>query len=182
MDLRAFGFEAEIALPHTRAAHAVHELTVDRELHGAVYADDIVGAPFAFALAAHLIRHAAFAAGVVRRDFESARAASARRAALASAALPSQHHHSTPASAIRRGDWKLIEFFEDGVLELYDLRADPGEQHNLAAREPARARELQSALAAWRGEIGARMPKPNPNHDPARATELAKDGGRIPEQ
>ena len=84
------------------------------------------------------------------------------------------YHHSTPASAIRRGDWKLIEFFEDGALELYDLRADPGEATNLAAREPARAKELQAALASWRQQVGARMPVPNPNHDPARATALGK--------
>ncbi|MBW3542836.1 MAG: sulfatase, partial [Planctomycetes bacterium] len=44
------------------------------------------------------------------------------------------YHHSTPAGAIRRGDWKLIEFFEDGRLELYNLRNDPAEQDNLAGR------------------------------------------------
>ena len=86
------------------------------------------------------------------------------------------YHHSTPASAIRRGDWKLIEFFENNSLELYDLASDLGEKTNLAAREPARVRELQSALAAWRKHVGARMPIPNPNHDPARATELGNAG------
>lgn len=84
------------------------------------------------------------------------------------------YHHSTPASAIRRGDWKLIEFFEDGTLELYDLKDDPGEQTNLATREPARAKEMQAALAAWRAQVGARMPVSNPKHNPARATEMAK--------
>ena len=88
------------------------------------------------------------------------------------------YHHSTPASAIRRGDWKLLEFFEDNSLQLFNLRRDPAEALNLAAREPARARELQLALAAWRKEVGARMPTPNPNHDPARATEFGKEGGR----
>lgn len=92
------------------------------------------------------------------------------------------YHHSTPASAIRRGDWKLIEFFEDSSLHLFNLRADPGETNNLATPEPARAKELQAALAAWRKAVGARMPVPNPNHDPARATELAKGGERKKKQ
>jgi uncharacterized sulfatase len=83
------------------------------------------------------------------------------------------YHHSTPAGAIRRGDWKLIEFFEDGAVELYNLADDPGEQTNLAGREPATARELRAALADWRKKVGAQMPKPNPRYDPARATELA---------
>lgn len=83
------------------------------------------------------------------------------------------YHHSTPASAMRRGDWKLIEFFEDGALELYNLRDDPGEQRNLAAKEPRRAAELQKALAGWRAKVGARMPLPNPHYNPARARELA---------
>ncbi len=87
------------------------------------------------------------------------------------------YHHSTPASSLRRGDWKLIEFFEGNVLELYNLAADPAEKNNLATREPARARELCDALAAWRTRVGARLPTPNPQHDPARATELGGGGG-----
>lgn len=85
------------------------------------------------------------------------------------------YHHSTPASAIRRGDWKLIEFFEDGAVELYHLGDDPGEQRNLAAEQPQRAGELRGLLAAWRKQVGARMPQPNPDYDPARAQQL---GGR----
>ena len=46
------------------------------------------------------------------------------------------YHHSTPASAIRKGDWKLIEFFENNTLELYDLKNDPGEQKNVAEALP----------------------------------------------
>ena len=88
------------------------------------------------------------------------------------------YHHSTPASSLRRGDWKLIEFFEGNVLELYDLAADPAEKNNLATREPARARELCDALAAWRTRVGARLPTPNPQHDPARATELGGGGAK----
>ena len=87
------------------------------------------------------------------------------------------YHHSTPASSLRRGDWKLIEFFEGNVLELYNLAADPAEKNNLATREPALARELCDALAAWRTRVGARLPTPNPQHDPARATELGGGGG-----
>lgn len=88
------------------------------------------------------------------------------------------YHHSTPAGAIRRGGWKLLEFFETGALELYHVDQDPGEMTNLAKAEPARARELQKALQAWRRQVGARMPVPNPAHDPARATEMAKGKGR----
>jgi arylsulfatase A len=54
------------------------------------------------------------------------------------------------ASAIRSGRLKLIDFFERDSVELYDLARDPGERHNLAAAEPARARQLRARLAAWR--------------------------------
>ncbi len=64
-----------------------------------------------------------------------------------------------PSGAVRQGDWKLIEFYEDGRLELYNLKADPGERTNLAARMPERARELRQMLQSWREAVGAQMPK-----------------------
>ena len=63
-----------------------------------------------------------------------------------------------PAGAIREGDWKLIEWFENDRLELYNLRDDPGEHQDLATHEPARARAMQARLAAWRKDVGAVMP------------------------
>lgn len=87
------------------------------------------------------------------------------------------YHHSTPASAIRQGDWKLIEFLEDGKVELYNLRDDLSEQRDLSAAQPARANMLRTALHQWRQAVGARMPMPNPDYDPARATELLRRGG-----
>ena len=68
---------------------------------------------------------------------------------------------TTPVGAVRSGDWKLLEFFEDGRLELYNLRDDPGEQHDLASQEPDRAGELHAMLKTWRSDIAAPMPQPN---------------------
>ncbi len=64
-----------------------------------------------------------------------------------------------PSGAVRRGDWKLIEFYEDGRLELYNLKDDPGERTDLAARLPERARELRQVLQTWRESVGAQMPR-----------------------
>jgi arylsulfatase A-like enzyme len=68
---------------------------------------------------------------------------------------------TTPAGAIRSGDWKLLEFFEDDRLELYNLKDDVGEQKNLASQMPEKARQLHEQLIAWRQQIGAKMPTPN---------------------
>ncbi len=84
------------------------------------------------------------------------------------------YHHSTPASAIRKGDWKLIEFYEESRYELYDLAADAGETTNRAAENPDKTTELAADLARWRREVGARMPVTNPEFDAARAGELGK--------
>jgi len=81
------------------------------------------------------------------------------------------YHHSTPAGAIREVRWKLIEFYEDGRLELYDLESDIGEKNNLAAKMPQKAAQLQRKLAMWRQSVGAKMPTPNPDYDPAKANE-----------
>lgn len=66
-----------------------------------------------------------------------------------------------PVGVIRAGDWKLMEFFEDNRLELYNLREDIGETKNLAAKHPERTRELHRQLLAWRTEIKAPMPGKN---------------------
>ena len=71
-----------------------------------------------------------------------------------------------PANVIRSGDWKLIENFEDGSLELYNLRDDIGERHNLAASKPDKARELHQRLKQWRQAVGAKVPPRNPDFDP----------------
>ncbi len=72
-----------------------------------------------------------------------------------------------PASAIRRGDWKLIEWLEDGSLELFDVARDIGETRELSRTYPQRAATLHAELKAWRTQVGARLPQPNPNYDPA---------------
>jgi len=74
------------------------------------------------------------------------------------------HYHGStwvPGSAVRDGDWKLIEFFEEGAVELYNIADDVGERHNLATQNPGKVRMLQSNLVAWRTGTGALMPKPN---------------------
>jgi len=62
------------------------------------------------------------------------------------------------AGSIRQGDWKLIEFFDTGNVELYDLAADPSESKDLAAQSPEKAKQLRDALAAWRKRVGAEIP------------------------
>ncbi len=68
----------------------------------------------------------------------------------------------TPGSSIRQRDWKLIEFFEDGRLELYNLREDIGETRNLCNDHPAKVSELHAKLTAWRHSIEAKIPQLNP--------------------
>jgi arylsulfatase A-like enzyme len=70
----------------------------------------------------------------------------------------------SPGGAVRVGDYKLIEFYEDHRVELYNLRADLGEQNDLATKMPDKVAELRRMLHQWRSEVGARMPTPNPNH------------------
>jgi arylsulfatase A-like enzyme len=81
-----------------------------------------------------------------------------------------------PAGAIRRGDWKLIEFFETGHAELYHLGSDLSETQNLAPAEPGRVRAMLGELAAWRERVGAQMPGPNPGYDPTAAWTTVATG------
>lgn len=88
------------------------------------------------------------------------------------------YHHSTPSGAIRRGDYKLIEFFEDGRVELYNLRTDMAESTVLTVELPDRAADMQDLLASWRTDIGALMPTMNPDFDESRRHEW----GRHPDR
>lgn len=76
---------------------------------------------------------------------------------------------ATPAAVVRDGRWKLIEFFEDGQLELYDLETDRAETTNLALHQPHIVARLREDLHRWRKEVNANMPLgPNPAFDPDR--------------
>ena len=68
---------------------------------------------------------------------------------------------TTPVGLIEAGDWKLMEFFEDGRLELYNLKDDIGESKNLAKEMPEKAKELHAKMLAWREAIHAPMPTKN---------------------
>ena len=72
-----------------------------------------------------------------------------------------QTWRTTPVSLIQSGNWKLMEFLEDGRLELYNLRDDIGETKNLATEMPDKAQELHARLVAWRDEVNAPMPTKN---------------------
>ncbi len=68
----------------------------------------------------------------------------------------------TPGSAMRHGDWKLLEFFEDDRLELYNLRDDLEEKYDLAPSNRPLAERLREELHAWRNQVGGLIPQPNP--------------------
>jgi arylsulfatase A-like enzyme len=88
---------------------------------------------------------------------------------------------SRPGGAVRDGDWKLVEHYEDGRVELFDLASDPGEATDLAAREPKRAAELRARLAQWRLAVGAQTNTTNPNFnpDPHRGLYIDLDMSRF---
>jgi arylsulfatase A-like enzyme len=79
-----------------------------------------------------------------------------------------QHYQlegTTPYGAIRRGNWRLIEFYDDRPLELYNLNDDSGERTNLAESSPELVSSLRQELHAWLRAVDAQMPTPNPNYD-----------------
>ncbi len=84
-----------------------------------------------------------------------------------------------PSAAIRRGDDKLIYFFEDRHAELYNLKSDIGETRDLAAAQPAKAVDLRTRLLGWLQETGAQIPASNPNYDAAREREAGSPSGPV---
>jgi len=76
-----------------------------------------------------------------------------------------------PGGAVRVGNYKLVEWFEDMRVELFNLKDDLGEHRDLSAAMPERAAALRKQLHDWRQSIDAAMPTPNPNYDPAAKGE-----------
>lgn len=85
-----------------------------------------------------------------------------------------QQEGAMPYSAVRQGDYRLIEFFDDNHVELYNLKQDVGEQRDLSATMPDKAAELHGRLDAWRKEVGAQLPTVNPNYDPTKPQHVPK--------
>jgi len=79
------------------------------------------------------------------------------------------HYHpggATPYSAIRKGDFRLVHFYEDNRDELYDLSQDIGETKDLASTQATRAKAMREQLDAWLKSVDAQLPSPNPDFDP----------------
>ncbi len=68
---------------------------------------------------------------------------------------------ASPSSVIRKGDWKLIEFYEDNHVELYNLKEDIGEQNDLTEKMPKKVEELRLLLNKWKKDVNASLPTPN---------------------
>lgn len=79
---------------------------------------------------------------------------------------PHYYATTTPASAVRQRDWKLLEYFEDHHVELYRLQDDLSESRDLATKHPEQVARLSKLLKDWRQEVGARLPAENPHYKP----------------
>jgi arylsulfatase A-like enzyme len=90
---------------------------------------------------------------------------------------------TTPGGAVRAGEWKLIEYFEDNTLELYNLSNDIGEKKDLAKAEPKKTRELHKLMTDWRKKVQAPVPTiPNPKYDPKAGKIKESKKGNKPKK
>lgn len=80
----------------------------------------------------------------------------------------SNHGMQSPGGAVRCGDYKLIEYFENNTVQLFNLAKDPGEQHDLAVQEPESAARLKAMLHRWRETVSAQMMESNPDYKAER--------------
>jgi arylsulfatase A len=80
----------------------------------------------------------------------------------------SNHGMQSPGGAIRAGEFKLLEYFENGTVQLFNLRTDIGETRDLAREEPETAARLRGQLHRWRETVAAQSMQPNPEYEPSR--------------
>ena len=84
-----------------------------------------------------------------------------------------------PSGAIRLGDWKLIEWFEDDSVEIFNLADDIGEQKNLAEEHPELVAQLRKRLQEWRTATGANMPQLNPEYNAEKAAQHHRNADKA---
>ncbi len=77
----------------------------------------------------------------------------------------SNHGNQSPGGAVRSGDYKLLEYYGNGTVQLFNLAKDISEQNDLSLKEPEKVKELQAMLQKWRTKVDAKMMPPNPNYD-----------------
>ena len=84
---------------------------------------------------------------------------------------PFKHFRTTPCGVVRHGEWKLIEYFEDNTLELYNLREDPSEKRNRSSEKPQIRDELHHLMKSWRRETAAVVPsEKNPKFEETKSS------------
>jgi arylsulfatase A len=76
----------------------------------------------------------------------------------------SNHGLQSPGGAVRSGDYKLLEYFENHTVQLFNLKNDPGEQNDISKSQPAKVTELKTLLHNWQKEVGAKMMEKNPDY------------------
>jgi arylsulfatase A len=86
----------------------------------------------------------------------------------------SNHGAQSPGGAVRLGNFKLIEYYENNTVQLFDLQNDPSEQHDLSHENPAKVKELTAMLHNWRKSVNAEMPVPNPDYDSTKHWPVSK--------
>jgi uncharacterized sulfatase len=84
------------------------------------------------------------------------------------------YHHDVPASAVRKGDYKLIENLVDGSFQLYNLAVDISESENLIDSNPNKFEEMRRILKSWQKDVKAEFPKPNPDFNAAKRHEWGR--------
>jgi len=88
------------------------------------------------------------------------------------------YHHEVPMSAVRKGDWKIVENLVTGEFDLYNLRYDVNEMTDLKDSYPEKLEQMVSVLKKWQEKTEAAMPLPNPDFDPAKRYEWGKHPDR----
>lgn len=89
----------------------------------------------------------------------------------------SNHGGQSPSGAVRYGNYKLIEYYEHHTVQLFDLSKDPGEQNDLAAKDPATAKKLTNMLHEWLKKSGAKLNTPNPDFGKPATQSKVNDHG-----